>query len=175
MSTTPSSRGAASDGPASTNALDHVGPIFRRILVQGAVLAVGLAVVGGLVGWFVSGGPGLVGGLIGAVMSVVFLGLTAASILLGYRLSHGQMISGAFFGTVMGTFLLKFVLFIVVLVALRDREWVDGRVMAIAIIVGVIGSLAIDMMVIARARVPIDVQLPGSSDTSGTERRSDES
>jgi hypothetical protein len=154
-----------------SNALDHVGPIFRRILIQGAVLAVGLAVVGGLVGWFVSGAPGLVGGLIGAVMSVVFLGLTAASILIGLRFSHGQMISGAFFGTVMGTFLVKFVLFIVVLVALRGQDWVDGKVMAIAIIVGVVGSLVIDMSVIARGRVPIDVPLPGES----AERNSDES
>lgn len=44
------------------NALDHVRPVFRRILVQGAGLAAALALVGGVVGWFVDGGPGLTGG-----------------------------------------------------------------------------------------------------------------
>jgi hypothetical protein len=143
------------------NGLDHVRPVFRRILLQGAVLAVALAVVGGVVGFVVAGGPGLAGGLIGAVMSVVFCGLTAVSVLLAIRFSRGQMISGAFFGTIMGTFLVKFVLFIVVLVALKDRDWVSTPVLAIAIIVGVVGSLVIDVSVIARSRVPIGVSLPG--------------
>jgi hypothetical protein len=143
------------------NGLDHVRPVFRRILLQGAVLAGALAVVGGVVGWFVAGGPGLTGGLLGAVMSVVFCGLTAASVLLAIRFSGGQMISGAFFGTIMGTFLVKFVVFIVVLVALKDRDWVNTPVLAVAIIIGVIGSLVIDVTVIARARVPIGVELPG--------------
>jgi len=143
------------------NGLDHVRPVFRRILLQGAVLAGALAVVGGVVGWFVAGGPGLTGGLIGAVMSVVFCGLTAVSVLLAIRFSGGQMISGAFFGTIMGTFLVKFVVFIVVLVALKDRDWVNTPVLAIAIIIGVIGSLVIDVTVVARARVPIGVSLPG--------------
>jgi hypothetical protein len=149
------------------NALDHVRPVFRRILVQGAALAAALALVGGLVGWFVAGGPGLTGGLIGAVMSVVFCGLTAVSVLLAIRFSGGQMISGAFFGTIMGTFLVKFVLFIVVLVALKDRDWVSTPVLAVAIIVGVLGSLVIDVTVIARSRVPIGVALPGDRTDAG--------
>jgi len=143
------------------NALDHVQPLFRRILLQGAVFAVLLAVVGGLVGLLVAGGPGLAGGLVGAVMSVVFLGLTAASVLIALRVSRGQMISGAFFGIVMGTWLVKFVLFVVVFALLRDRSWLDNRIMAVAIIVGVIGSLVIDVAAVSRARVPIDVPLPG--------------
>jgi hypothetical protein len=149
------------------NALDHVRPVFRRILVQGAGLAAALALVGGLVGWYVAGGPGLTGGLIGAVMSVVFCGLTAVSVLLAIRFSGGQMVSGAFFGTIMGTFLVKFVLFIVVLVALKDRDWVSTPVLAVAIIVGVLGSLVIDVTVIARSRVPIGVELPGDRTDAG--------
>jgi hypothetical protein len=149
------------------NGLDHVRPVFRRILLQGAVLAVALAVVGGVVGLLVAGGPGLAGGLIGAVMSVVFCGLTAVSVLLAIRFSHGQMISGAFFGTIMGTFLVKFVLFIVVLVSLKDRDWVSTPVLAVAIIVGVVGSLVIDVSVIARSRVPIGVSLPGDGADDG--------
>ncbi|OIH93481.1 hypothetical protein [Curtobacterium sp. MCBA15_001] len=151
--------------------LDHVSPLFRRILVQGAVLALALAVVGGVVGFLVAGGPGLAGGLIGAVMSVVFCGLTAVSVLLAIRFSGGQMISGAFFGTIMGMFLVKFVLFIVVLVLLKDRDWVNTPVLAIAIIVGVIGSLVIDVTVIAKGRVPIDVPLPGDADPGKADPR----
>lgn len=145
------------------NALDHVRPVFRRIITWGAILAVGLAVVGGVVGLLVAGTPGLVGGLLGAVLSVVFLGLTAVSVLVALRVSKGQMISGAFFGIVMGTWLLKFIVFIVVLVLLRDRSWVDFPVLAIAIIVGVVGSLVIDVVAVAKARIPIGVSLPGDS------------
>jgi hypothetical protein len=154
----------------TTNALDHVGPLFRRILVQGAVLAVAVAVVGGVVGLLVDGVPGLLGGLIGAVMSCVFLGLTAASVLVGLRVAKGQMISGAFFGIVMGTWLVKFILFIVILVALKNRDFVSTPVLAVAIIVGVIGSLIIDVSAVAKARVPIDVPLPGD-DNAGSKPR----
>lgn len=78
------------------------------------------------------------------------------------------MISGAFFGTIMGMFLVKFVLFIVVLVLLKDRDWVDTPVLAVAIIVGVVGSLVIDVTVIAKGRVPIDVPLPGDGSTGSS-------
>jgi hypothetical protein len=149
------------------NALDHVRPVFRRILTWGAVLAVGLAVVGGVVGLLVADGPGLVGGLLGAVLSVVFLGLTAVSVLVGLRVSGGQMISGAFFGIIMGTWLVKFIVFIVVLVLLRDRDWVDFPVLAVVIIVGVVGSLVIDVVAVAKARIPIGVPLPGDGGGSG--------
>ncbi|MFJ4219172.1 hypothetical protein [Curtobacterium luteum] len=149
------------------NALDHVRPVFRRILVWAGLLALGLAVVGGVVGLLVSGTPGLVGGLLGAVLSVVFLGLTALSVLVALRASKGQMISGAFFGIVMGTWLVKFMLFLVALFLLRDRDWVDFPTLAIVIIVGVVGSLVIDVVAVATARVPIDVPLPGSSSAPG--------
>lgn len=145
------------------NALDHVRPVFRRILVWAGLLAVALAVVGGVVGLLVAGTPGLAGGLLGAVLSVVFLGLTALSVLVALRVSRGQMISGAFFGIVMGTWLLKFVLFIVVLVLLRGSGWIDFPTLAVIIIVGVVGSLVIDVVAVAKARVPIGVALPGSS------------
>lgn len=151
------------------NALDHVRPVFRRILVWAAVLAVALAVVGGVVGLLVAGTPGLAGGLLGAVLSVVFLGLTAVSVLVALRVSKGQMISGAFFGIVMGTWLLKFVLFLVVLVALRDRTWVDFPVLAVVIIAGVVGSLVIDVVAVAKARIPIGVSLPGDADRAASD------
>ncbi len=145
------------------NALDHVRPVFRRIILWGAVLAVALAVVGGVVGLLVADTPGLLGGLLGAVLSVVFLGLTAVSVLVALRVSKGQMISGAFFGIVMGTWLLKFVVFIVVLVLLRNQDWVDFPVLAFVIIAGVVGSLVIDVVAVAKARIPVGVALPGDS------------
>ncbi|WIE63578.1 hypothetical protein DEI99_009920 [Curtobacterium sp. MCLR17_036] len=145
------------------NALDHVRPVFRRIILWGAVLAVALAVVGGVVGLLVADTPGLLGGLLGAVLSVVFLGLTAVSVLVALRVSKGQMISGAFFGIVMGTWLLKFVVFIVVLVLLRNQDWVDFPVLAFVIIAGVVGSLVIDVVAVAKARIPVGVSLPGDS------------
>ena len=54
-------------------------PILKRILAYGGILAIAIAVVGSVIGLIVAGGVGLVSALIGTVMAVVFLGITAAS------------------------------------------------------------------------------------------------
>ena len=58
--------------------------------------------------------------LIGTLMAVVFLGITAASILLANRFASSDLFVGVFFGIVLGGWLLKFVVFIVLVVVLRD-------------------------------------------------------
>jgi hypothetical protein len=140
-----------------------VTPILVRSLRYGAIVAVAVAVVAGVVGWLVSGVPGLVGGLGGAVVAAVFLALNAGSMLLGGRLAKGDGTSPAFFGAVLGVLIVKLVVFVVLMVALRGQTWLDPVVFAIAIIAAVIGSLAADILAYARARVPYvsDVRLPG--------------
>ena len=134
-------------------------PILRRALIFGGWFALLLAAVGALAGFFAAGASGVVSALIGAAMAGVFLGITAGSILLASRY---DVI--AFFGIVMGAWLLKFVIFLVLALALRDQPWIDARVMFLTLVVGVIGTLVVDMVVVAKSRMPyVDVPLPTGS------------
>lgn len=149
-----------------------VTPILTRALRYGAVVALAVAVVAAVAGWFVSGAPGLVGGLVGAVVAGVFLGLTAVSMLVGGRLARGDGTSPVFFGVVLAALILKLIVFVVLALALRGATWLDTRVFGVAVIAAVIGSLVADMVAYARARVPYvsDVALPGDDDS---DRRDD--
>lgn len=133
-------------------------PILRRALILGGIFALVLAVVGAVVGFLVAGGIGVVSALIGAAMAFVFLGITALSILLASR--YDVL---AFFGIVMGAWLLKFILFLVLAVTLRDQTFIDQTVMFVTLVVGVVGTLVVDMVVVARSRLPYvsDISLPG--------------
>lgn len=135
-------------------------PILRRALILGGIFAFVLAIVGALVGFFVAGGIGVGSALIGAAMAFVFLGITAMSILLASR--YDVL---AFFGIVMGAWLLKFILFLVLAVALRDQPFINQTVMFVTLVVGVVGTLVVDMVVVSRSRLPYvsDIGLPGDA------------
>ena len=137
----------------------NTAPVFSRILRYGGILAVGVAVVGSVIGWIVDPDRGIPSALIGAAIAFLFLGVTAASILLAGRVTQWNILHPAFLSIVMGGWLLKFVAFIVILVLLKDQPWINPVVLFVAVIAAVIGSLVIDMVVIARSRIPL-VEIP---------------
>ena len=71
-----------------------------------------------------------------------------------------------FFGIVMGGWILKFVVFIAILFILRGQPWIEPAVFFVALVVSVLASLAIDVVVMLRMRVPhvSDVDLPTDPD-----------
>ncbi|WP_306232327.1 hypothetical protein [Agrococcus beijingensis] len=129
--------------------------IMQRILLWGGVLAAGVAVVGGIVGWLLAQGAGIASALVGTALAIVFCMLTAASLMFALKVSKGQMISGAFFGIVLGGWLLKFVLFIVLVFVIGDQDWLHRGVAFGTLVAAVIGSLVIDCVVIAGSRQPV--------------------
>ncbi|TFC69405.1 hypothetical protein E3O45_17235 [Cryobacterium sp. TMS1-20-1] len=137
-------------------------PVLRRILIYGVYVAVAIAVIGSIVGFVVDGGTGVLSALIGTAMSVAFMGITAGSILLANRVAGNESAIGGFFGIIMGGWLLKFVVFLVLLVLLQDRAWIQPMVLFFCIIAGVIGSLVVDAVVVMKSRMPYtsDVTLP---------------
>jgi hypothetical protein len=135
-------------------------PVLKRALLYGGILAAVIAVVGSVVGYVVAGADGVISALIGTAMAVVFLGITAASILFARRFDIG-----AFFGIVMGAWLLKFVLFLILAVSLKDAPWIEPGVLFVTIVVAVVGTLAVDVIVVARSRVPyVETPLPAPPD-----------
>ncbi|WP_109210050.1 MULTISPECIES: hypothetical protein [Microbacterium] len=155
MSSTPNSR-----TPLSSTA------ILRTVLVwSGSVTAV-LAAVGAIVGYLVAGTDGLWSALAGVLIAAVFLGITAASILIANRWYGDALYVPIFFGIVLGGWILKFVVFLIALFVLRDQPWIVGPVFFLALVASVLASLAIDVVVLLRMRVPhvSDVQLPTDPD-----------
>ena len=142
-------------------------PVLKNTIFFGGLLAVAIAVIGSVVGFLVDGGTGLVSALVGAAMAFLFLGVTAGSILLANRIAHSDFLNPLFFVTVLGGWLLKFAVFLVLLIVLKDQPWINSVVLLLTVIVGVVGSLVVDVVVIARSRQPyVDVELPGSRPSS---------
>ena len=91
-------------------------PVLRKALAWGGVLAAIVLVVSCVLGLVFAGTEGLVSAIVGTLMAVVFMGITAASILLANRFAGSDVFVGAFFGIVLGGWLLKFIVFIVLVV-----------------------------------------------------------
>ena len=130
--------------------LDNPGTIFKKVLSQGTILISGIAAIGGLVGALVAGGSGLLSALIGAGMTLIFVTITAVSVLLGAKLSIG-----GFFGVVMGAWVLKLVLFIVLVKLLLGVSAINGPVLFFTLIASIMGTLVVDALVVSKARMPI--------------------
>lgn len=129
--------------------------ILKRILLWSAILAGLVAVIGGIVGFAVAGTAGLLGAVVGTAVAALFGALTALSILLAIKVSGGDMFSGAFFGIVLGGWLVKFIAFIALIFVIRDAGWINPIAAFVSIVAAVVGSLIVDLVVIARSRQPI--------------------
>ena len=147
--------------------------LLRTTLLWSAIVTAGLAVVGAIVGFAVAGTSGLWSALAAVLLAAVFLGLTAGTILVANRWYGDPLYTPIFFGAVMGGWIVKFALFIVVLFVLRRAPWLNGTVFFVALVVSVIASLAIDVVVMLRMRVPHvgDVSLPTLADIIDEARR----
>ena len=145
-----------SPNPVSSN------PILRRTLIWSAVAMVVLAVVAGLVGLLVGGGEGLASGLLGVVLAMLFLGITALSILIANRWFGDPLYVQFFFAIVLGGWLLKLIVFFLGVIVLKDQPWLDPVIFFVAIVAGVLMSLIVDAVVLMTMRLPnvSDASLP---------------
>lgn len=138
--------------------------ILTRALRYGAILTVGVVIVGSVIGYLVGGVPGLVSALIGAGVTAVFMGLTATSFVVASRVSHLPEGIAVYYGIILGTFLVKFVIFLVLVISLRSATWLNPTVFGFTIIAAVLGTLLVDSLALQRGRVPYTgVALPGDS------------
>ncbi|MCR2785332.1 MULTISPECIES: hypothetical protein [unclassified Microbacterium] len=141
-------------------------PLLRTTLVWSAAVTGVLAVIGAFIGYAVGGAEGLWSALGGIVLAFVFLGITGASILIANRWYGDALYVPIFFAIVLGGWIVKFGVFIVVLLVLRGQPWLNPTVFFVALIVGIIASLIIDVIVMLRMRIPhaSDVRLPNAGE-----------
>lgn len=123
--------------------------VLAKALKLSAVLVVSVAALCSLVGYLIVGIDGVLTALLGAAIALVFTSMTLLSVLFGARLPLG-----GFYGLVLGGWLLKVVLFAVLLAALQRMEFIHGPTLFFAIVISVLGSLGIDSWVVLRSRIP---------------------
>lgn len=110
-------------------------------LLAGALTA---AVAGLLVGW-----PGVWGAVVGVGIALAFLVTTA---LVGARVAGGDPLLVA--GAILGSWLVKVVLLVVVLVALRGQDFYDPVALFAGVVVGMLLTLWAEYRALTSARVP---------------------
>lgn len=139
--------------------------MLRKVLTWTGIAAIVLVVLGGGIGFLTAGTDGLWSGLTGVGLAIFFLVLTPLSVLIANRWYGREMFATVFFGIVMGGWLLKLVLFVVAIVILRDQAWVEPLIFFLALMAGVLVSLAIDVFAFTTMRVPYvsDISLPESN------------
>jgi hypothetical protein len=138
-----------------TTTFDSAASVLKRALRLGVLVAGVVAVVAGGLGLVFAGVPGLVSGLVGAAFALLFLGITAVGLIAAGRSLDGPAGPGVYFAVVLGGWVVKLVLFLVAMLVLRGQPWVQPMVLFLAIVATVLGSLAVDVLVVTRARIPI--------------------
>ncbi len=128
-------------------------PIITRALVYGGTVTVAVAVIGSIIGFLVAGAPGVASALFGAALTAFFMGLTTLSILVAQRVTANKPSMSVYFAIVIGVWLLKFVVFVVVLLVLRGAPWIDPYVFFFSVIAAVVGSLIADVVAVAGAQI----------------------
>ena len=123
--------------------------LFSKALKLSLLLAVAVAVVGGALGFLIYGTPGLYSALIGAAVAAVFGGMTILSISIGAKLPLG-----GFYGMVLGGWLIKLLLFAVLMGLLQSATFISGPMFFFAVVGSVLGGLAIDSYLVLSAKLP---------------------
>lgn len=129
---------------------DNPKTVFTKVLKLGAMLIGAIAVLGSAIGFLTAGLPGLFGSLVGATIALLFVSLTALSVLFGGKLSLG-----GFYGVVLGGWLLKVILFIATIGIINQVQGLNRMAIFITLVASVLGSLAVDGYVATKARIPV--------------------
>jgi hypothetical protein len=106
-------------------------------------------VVAVTVGFLIAGMPGLWGGLVGIAIPVAFFSITVIVAILTVRVRPE-----VFGAAILGSWLLKIVVLIAVLAALSGADFYDRAVFFSAFIVGTVGYLVTEAIIVVRTRVP---------------------
>ncbi|MET3975776.1 hypothetical protein [Cellulosimicrobium sp. 4261] len=146
------SDGTATGGPVEQTIGAHgraVRAVFRTALRDVLVLLGALTVLGVAVGALVAGLPGVWGALLGVGVALIFSATTVWTML---RTVDSSPTTTA--AIVMASWLGKMVVLVAVLVVLRGMDFYDRWVFAGVLLVGVMGSAALDYRAVSRGRIP---------------------
>lgn len=124
--------------------------LFSKALRLTALLALLIAGAGSAIGFFLYGLPGVNSALIGAAVSSAFGVLTILSIKYGSKLGLN-----GFYAIVLGGWLIKLLLFAVLLGVLQSATFISGPMFFFAVVASVLGGLAVDSYLVLSAKLPV--------------------
>jgi hypothetical protein len=124
--------------------------VFASVLKQGLILVGAVAIIGGGLGLVFAGIGGLLSGLIGAGLALLFSSLTALSVKFGGKLSLG-----GFFGVVLGGWIIKLLGFIFLIALLKGATFIAGPVLFFTLVASILGTLVIDSLIVLRSRITV--------------------
>lgn len=126
---------------------------MRRATIIALVVALVLDGIVLAVAVLSADGPAVNGALIGAGLTLVIVLPTVAIAMTGKRLTPVTMAA-----TVLGTWAIKMLVVILVLVLVRDMDAVSTRWIGLALLVGAVSAIAVEAVLLARSRQPLDVE-----------------
>ena len=119
---------------------------LTRVLRVGAVAVPVLLGASALVGWVLRGAAGCWGGLLGAAVPSVFLGITAAIGVRARQVSVNQL--GVL---VLTSWLFKIVALVAFLAWLRQQDWFDRPMFFVVLVLGTAGLLGLEGWLVTRS------------------------
>lgn len=122
--------------------------MFRKALILTSALVGLIALLGMGIGYVVVGSIAIPSALIGSAIALVFSSVTILSIWFGSKLGLN-----GFFALLMGGWLIKIVVFALVLNVLSGADFISGPVLFLAVVASVLGTLAIESWVVLRSRL----------------------
>lgn len=125
---------------------DHVSSLKRLLWVSIAVVAV-ILVVSAAAWWFAAGLPGVYGALIGGVVGGGFMIVTVA-----IMIATSGMGPNAIVGVVLGSWLVKAVILLILLVVLKDLTFYNRYALGVTVIVTLTAALALESITVMRSQ-----------------------
>ena len=129
---------------------DNPQTVLAKVLKLGALLIGSITIIGSAIGFLAAGLPGLLGAVAGSGIALLFVTLTALSVLFGSKLSLG-----GFYAVVLGGWLLKMILFMFGVALLSRIEGLNGVALFVTLVASILGSLAVDGYVVTTSRIPV--------------------
>lgn len=123
--------------------------IFASALRSTLIMLVVLTVVGVGVGALVAGLAGVWAALLGAGVTLIFSGTTIASMLYTADKSPNTTMA-----VLLGGWIAKMAVLVIILAVLGQMDFYHRMVFAVIVLVGVMGSAALDMRSVMRGREP---------------------
>ena len=135
-------------------------PVLRMTLIVGGIVNAVIAVIGGIIGYLLASQDGMWSVVAGVLFGFIFLAITGASILIANRWNGTDHSATLFFAIVLGGWLVKFVIFLVGFFLIKDQPWLHSQIFYVALVVTVLASLIVDVIVMQKMRIPIEIALP---------------
>lgn len=123
--------------------------VFKLSLKWLTYLVVALLVLGVGIGALVAGSSGVWGALLGVAITLVFSGTTIWSMLF-----TADKAPTTTMGVVMGAWIVKMLIFVVALAVLAEFDFYHKVVFVVVLLIGAIGSAALDMLAVTKVRAP---------------------